>query len=924
MKTVPQNRFVKGLVATTTDQSQPRGSLPRLSNLLFNRRGGLETCDGSKVISLYLGGFPGGFGPWTEIFLYQPVNVARYYIGIFKAYAILQIGAITNLVVADGGAGGVLVAGTYRYVVTALDGVGGETIASNEVSFANPGAHLANLTWSAPANTSPLSYNVYRTAAGGAAGTEVFLTNTTSTSFTDDGSIAPGATAPPVSDTTQSCAFLKIPAGSYAPVFANDLLKILPADAILAIDGTPGGEGGGGGTAPGTGGGGAPPTPAGGNMGNVTPLPQIVQFANKAFIALGNGYNPLLYADTTPVDWKANNQYSLLFVIKPSVNNAGGFYFTAQIGGISSGVAPVFPQTEGSTVSDGTATWRNIGTKAVFPLFNIFTATYPDWVTATVYGAGDTIKPTVNNAGGYVFTAVQSGTTGGANPTFPQGQGQQVSDNNIIWKNIGVGATSPPPRGAAHVEIYAGSAWVANTNPVTTADNLDGPSALRMSDSNDPVSWNPLNTAFLDRDDGDQITALKAFTLAEAGIPPTGSLVVFKNFKTFQINGVFGASDFSIQLAQTDMGCIAPRSVQFLPGYGLCRLTHLGLAIFDGTRDRLISEDIRPYIFSDPLINDIIPMDWNFAYFAKGAQFADPPMYVLAVPLALNNLPLGAGAGQMQITDIGGGGAWTPGKWFFRVTRFTVLPDTTVFESDLTFEVVIIATAATRVQVIGNGIDPLAVKFRIYIGPITNGYTDYIELTPAQMAAGMTFSSLAAFPSGGSIANGIGGLTRLLCYDLVLKVWAVIDLPFPISVLKQVRAPGTQPITVTGGFNDGSVRRLQAGDPDWDGTPITWKLRTPEVYGDSATQRVFYRALHLRGVGSPSSIQIRPSYSGTADTQRQPTNYQFGNNQFHAILDLFVTALNAHADIIGTGRVETDGTDWQVEPMEKDVPMVFG
>lgn len=853
-RTVGQRGFLKGVDASTPRVDQRKTTLPRLSNLLLTKRGGLITCDGSLFISELNGILQPGTGPWTEITLFQPQNVNRYYVGIKKDYS-THLGTVVGLAVVDGGAGGVLAAANYRYIVTGLDGAGGETAANTAVVFANPGARKASVTWTALVNAVG-GYNVYRSPAGGAGGTEVFLTKVATNAFLDDGSITPGTAAPPGSDSTQVCLFYRIPATNYG--FGN-ILATFPADPIKPVDGTPGGSGGGGGGGGGSAGG--PPTPLGGNIGNLSPIPQIVQFVNFAVLALGNGFAPQLFTD---------------------------------------------PST-------------------VAAITNTFQAAYPNWTTGVTFQIGDIIMPTAGNAGNFVFKAVQAGTAGAAAPTWPQTANQQVQETNqkLVWVNTGATNTVPAPRGAAHAIVYAGSLWVANTNPTTTADNFDGPNCLKMSDLNNPKSWNPLNTAFLGKDDGDQITGLASFSIAADGISPTGSLVVFKNFKTYQIVGVFGASNFAIQEAQTDLGCIAPRSITFLPGFGIARLTHLGIAIFDGVRDKLISEEIRPYLFGGT--PDIASLDWNFAYFSKGTQAAAPPMYMLATPIAL------ASAAEATVALVADGASnwFVFGSAFFRVTAFTLL-NGTVQETAIGNEFVLqpsFLSTSPRVQGTPN---PLATKYRVYFGTATSAYTSYTEITPAQLLAGVTFSNPNVFSIVGSINVGIGGLNRVFCYDLVLKAWAIIDLPFSISVLKQVRAVGTIPITVAGDFNDGAVRRLQAGDLTFDGATISWSMRSPEVFGKTANERMYYRRLNVRGTTTQAALTLNATINNNgADGTTLPFRvYQMGSTSgvfdFLAQIDLSFAGVTSHVTLSGSGQVEIDSLDWEVVPMSTGVPIALG
>src|SRR5208337_4980401 len=114
-----------------------------------------------------------------------------------------------------------------------------------------------------------------------------------------------------------------------------------------------------------------------------------------------------------------------------------------------------------------------------------------------------------------------------------------------------------------------------------------------------------------------------------------GSLVAFKFRVPYQITGVFGATNFAIQPVSSDMGCLAPRSMQFVPGYGLMRWTHLGVAIFNGVKDELISEPIRPFLFpsNDSQYADITTVDPSYVAISWSSVTASPPMYVMLAPI---------------------------------------------------------------------------------------------------------------------------------------------------------------------------------------------------------------------------------------------------------------------------------------------------
>lgn len=98
--------------------------------------------------------------------------------------------------------GGTLAAGTWRYYVTALN-ANGETNVSNEVSQVTTGStSTVTLTWGAV--TGATGYKVYRTAVGGATGTELLLTTLgVVLTYTDTGALTP-AGALPVNNTASA------------------------------------------------------------------------------------------------------------------------------------------------------------------------------------------------------------------------------------------------------------------------------------------------------------------------------------------------------------------------------------------------------------------------------------------------------------------------------------------------------------------------------------------------------------------------------------------------------------------------------------------------------------------------------------------------------------------------------------------------
>lgn len=210
--------------------------------------------------------------------------------------------------------------------------------------------------------------------------------------------------------------------------------------------------------------------------------------------------------------------------------------------------------------------------------------------------------------------------------------------DGATWGTITALGGQVLPPGAQHIAFHLGSVWIWNTSPNTTT--LDGPSSLRMSDATNPLgSWPSANQSFIAKDDGQTGMGLSAYTIAETGISPTATLVAFKQYSAYQISGVFGASNFSIQRIKSDMGCLAPRTIQFVSGFGVIRLTHKGFALYNGVDDKLISEEIRPMIFGDaagPLSHAGGVQGINFAAAnrAYAAQSQNPPLYLCAAPIS--------------------------------------------------------------------------------------------------------------------------------------------------------------------------------------------------------------------------------------------------------------------------------------------------
>jgi len=790
MPPVTQRTFIKGLDASTSKYDQPRGSLPRLSNFLFTRRGSLLACDGSRVIGsanqLNAAPIPSnGNGPIVAIQQFfkpsnQALDQAILYLQMPKPDHSQALLDPTGTALVQGG-GGAMLNGSYDYYIQTLDAasdVGRHSSGASGpftiVVAGGGGVASVQLTWNVVAGAG--GYAVYRGPTGGGLGATSLIAIVVQPDYQQSGGVVLGGATATFTDignslsVNQSVVLLSTSVGPLrlmimtvftqagdGPVYnAPTLLGLFPKIVTGNIIGLgPNGDYGFHSN-----------NSSGGLPGTSQPSPMMLEFAGSIVIALGSGVRP---------------QY-----------------------------------TDGTTV---------------FPLTNTFTAQYINWQASTTYLVNDQIQATVSGTA-YLFTCKQQGQSQTPGPpAFSATLGQITIDGQVVWVNSGPVTTSPAPRGGAHLANHAGSLWIFNTNPVDTADLLDGPTAIRMSDINNLSSWNPLNMGFIAKDDGSDGMSMASFTIAELGIAPLGSLIVNKDFSTYQIVGVFGSPNFAIQQMQTDMGNFAPRSARFIPGFGIIRLTHLGFAVIDGVRDRLISEQIRPYLFGSPstgspgfpAINGVF---WPSVAFARGELISNPPMYVCAVPVAPQ--------------------------------------------------------------------------------PADNF------------------------------------LTRLFCFDLVLRAWTVIDLPNTfvngvsptsyINSIYQLRSSEALPLTVVGGYDDGAIKTLQNGDAQWGAVqtnkapltliPVAWAVSTPEVYNSQDTLapihagQLFIKGVNLDGQPIKVTVNLQTEAGWIADTRV----YAIGAGEFELVVGINEEVMSANALISGTGRVELESFVWDVAPLPSMVP----
>ena len=171
LKPIKQSQFLRGVNASVAYNSQPKGTVPRLSNMLFTSRGALRSSDQNMGICTLNGTGPlTGAPPFLSIQFFQPSPTLRKILALQNS-PVGTLTAPTGLAAVLASGGSLTSGTTYYYVVTAIDSGGGETIASSEVNATPSGGNLTvDLTWTAV--TGAVSYNVYRSTT---TNTEVLL-----------------------------------------------------------------------------------------------------------------------------------------------------------------------------------------------------------------------------------------------------------------------------------------------------------------------------------------------------------------------------------------------------------------------------------------------------------------------------------------------------------------------------------------------------------------------------------------------------------------------------------------------------------------------------------------------------------------------------------------------------------------------------
>lgn len=419
------------------------------------------------------------------------------------------------------------------------------------------------------------------------------------------------------------------------------------------------------------------------------------------------------------------------------------------------------------------------------------------WTASTIIALNTPIEPDVDN--GHVYVAINNGTTGASEPSFPTGTGATVQDGSIVWQESGP-SNPPAPKGALSLFYHGGYLFAWGTSATYQADGINGPDALLQSDLGNFNSWNPLNSTFVGKGDGTIPRGGGSFALSEAGIVTSNQLVLFKDVDTYILLGFF--PNWTLVKTPNGVGCVASGSTQFIAGLGLIRMSYRGVAVFNGQDDDVdeYTDPIRSYLFGDDE-SGITPIDWSNIGLCMSAQFDNPKMYLLAVPLT------------------------------------------------------------------GSG----------------------------------------------------GALTRVFAYDVALKSWAPpIDLPWGIASLAYVPQNPLIERTYFGGFSDGAIQLFGNNcSSTWNGTLISWFLRTPEVGAPETPS--YIRRLGVRG---------QPVYSSQPIITKATLNYQDrqgvvrskplpvppAGSVLTASLDVDETVLSANIDISGQDRAIIEGLGYQYTP----------
>lgn len=592
-----------------------------------------------------------------------------------------------------------------------------------------------------------------------------------------------------------------------------------------------------------------------------------------------SGQAPFLYAlqvtlATTNIIDVTNASYSGMVLSAPAGRQTPSFVQAQDFlaFALGAGVTPLLAKGRPLVTSTWTNTWTG-------------SANIPLWFANTVTPQGSPVQPTPAN--GHIYVALNNGITNPTTqPTFPTGSFATVTDGSVVWQEQGVTTTPPIPPGADFFFYHLGFLWAWGTNPAYI-NNLDGPDALRMSDLGNFTSWNPLNAEFVGQGDGEVPQGGAVMTLSEAGIAATGQLILFKSNSTYTILGPLTPGTVQSVKVPTGVGCVAPRSIQFIEELGIIRLSSRGIAVFDGQNDTVQqwTDPIKAYLFGSPT-HGIGPIDWgNVAYCAAG-RVTHPPAYILFCPL--------------------------PGTTVTHILQGSISP----------------ATNATSVNVAfgGGSVGPTYLPFvtttwnaQWYVGNISaTGFTIFFS-SPAPASQTVYWAAQQ---------GTVGALTRGFMFDLTLQAWTVVDLPWSIGALAFIPQMPFNSYLLTGGYSDGTIRRIFGDDPDWDGTPIVGNVDLPE-YGLPITpgywQHASINGRPLRNV--TCSVTSATLHWMDLDGQQYDTALWVPPKALPVGIDVDTLLISGNLELAFSGPVNIEGVEIVGRPkptIGPDVNPTFG
>ena len=548
-------------------------------------------------------------------------------------------------------AGGTLGAGTYNWVVTAIQGQKGtglvsgfvpaQTLASAQSAAVVLGsANIVPVAWTPVLNAT--GYRLYRTANGGSTWALIAETNATVTTYQDNGSVITGSISLPATNTTATqCIVLPFDASGIFPNLSSSLsIGWAAMEAILVS----------------------------------LPTPQVV--ANGDAILFGGGVPATLnksFGATLP---------KVVAIATANVSIAGPA--SATFDGYAVQIAQTVLLTAQSSASqNGPWVFNGVGVAMTRPIWyasgEVFTTTNPlpsIYITnGTVYG-----KTYQDATTAYPFTVDTTATAWVATTTtasflinaYIGASGTMTSmtwttgNNGIIsWRIYRTGDTTSflevaeVPISQFSFEDFVPTTALSSTLPTSYSDNgivvtfKPPPVSLRYIElfngmlfgvDGNTVRWTPIGVPDAWPD---------AFTVSMS-YPPTGlaafasGLIILCPDAIYRLDG-FDPTQLSLQRTYAEDGCIAPRSIQ-KTSQGLLYVAKRGVMLFNGSSAVCLTEGkLPPKFLLQPSAYSAGFSQQNFYWFTTDYTQAyaslnyenKAPIYSANVvsPTILNDLP---------------------------------------------------------------------------------------------------------------------------------------------------------------------------------------------------------------------------------------------------------------------------------------------